>query len=163
MASTRYSLIALAIIAATALCSCDKDSATSPTTTPANKQAACLGFNVTTVSGRDSGVTYDGDLIMTIEPSGYFTGALMPADPANQALLSIGDSTRIKARVTGQVNGVQVSWLLYIGDSTRIFGSGMIDLNANPQTLRGSTSGPERNDIGIFHGRWFPPYIRTVS
>ena len=162
MSSLQRLLVTLGVTVAAGLCSCDNDSATAPVT-PASKQAACLGFNITTVSGRDSGLTYDGDLIMTIEPSGYFTGALVPADPANQTTLRITDSTKIIARVTGQANGVQVSWLLYRGDSTRIFGSGMIDLNAPQQTLRGTTNGPDREDNGVFHGRWFPPYIRTVS
>jgi hypothetical protein len=154
--------MAIVIVATFALAACDKDT---PTSTPDQtiKKAACLGFNITITSGPDSGMTFDGDLMMSIEPSGFFKAALEPSNDADRASLFIGDSTRITNHATGQANGTSVTWILYTSDGKPLFGSGMIDLDADPQTLRGMVSGPAPNDIGIFHGRWFPPYIRTVS
>ncbi len=156
----------LALLTATFLAGCDKDDDTPASPTPAAsapKRAACLGFNVTVTAGPDSGRTWDGDLMMTLEPSGYFTAVLVPVDSAVRATLTVTDSSTVMARATGQANGVSVNWILHFVGGEEVFGSGMIDLTVDPQTLRGITSGPTTSDRGVFHGRWFPPYIRTVS
>src|SRR5438128_2246379 len=117
--------VVLAIVAVTGLAACDKDSPTS-TTDQTIKQAACLGCNITVTNGPDSGKTYDGDLMMSIEPAGYFKASLVPADAAHLTTISVQDSTRIFAHATGQANGTSVTWILYAADGKPIYGSGMI-------------------------------------
>lgn len=125
---------------------------------------ACFDFLARVTSGPGAGKSWTGDLVLTQDDTGAFTGLLVPVGQVDRTTLEVRDPSGAICRAIGQRNGAQVSWFLYCQNNERIFGQGQITVTANnDQELRGITQGPADNDFGIYHGRNYPPYIRTIS
>jgi hypothetical protein len=124
---------------------------------------ACLDFVATVTSGPNAGRTWNGDLILDPDETGAFTGRLVPVGAADRETLEIREGTRTICRAVGQRNAAQVSWFLYCENNERLFGTGQITVAGEGQELRGILSGPTDRDFGVYHGRNYPPYIRTIS
>ncbi len=133
-------------------------------------RAACLGFAMQVTSGPNAGQTWTGDLLLDVDPTGFFDATLVPAGPANRAALErpdgpLGTTRRGEALChgTGQLAGTMAAWTLTCG-ADRLTGFGHIDTQTTPdQEMRGLVTGPTANDFGVFHGSNYPPYIRTIS
>ena len=150
----------MALLALAAACGDDADE--NPSTSAAGGRFACLDFVASVTSGPSAGRSWSGDLILRADNSGAFTGLLVPVGDADRQTLEIRNSSRAICRAVGQRNGAQVSWFLYCG-SDRIFGTGQITPIGEGQELRGITQGPTDRDFGVYHGRTYPPYIRSIS
>ena len=139
-----------------------------PTTTkadagPTEGRFACLDFVATVTTGPGEGKSWTGDLVLTPDQTGAFTGVLVPVGAANRETIEVTDSSKAICRAVGQRNGTQVSWFLYCPENEVVFGTGQIAEFDGRQELRGILSGPGDSDFGVYHGRNYPPYIRTIS
>jgi hypothetical protein len=117
----------------------------------------------TVTSGPNVGRAWSGDLVLTPDDTGAFTGMLVPPGVADRRTLEVRDESRAICRAIGQRNGAQVTWFLYCPNNERIFGTGQVTVIGDHQELRGITNGPTDSDFGVYHGRNYPPYIRTIS
>jgi hypothetical protein len=156
----RWVVIGLLFVVLAACGDSDEDDAAKSAT---GGNFACLDFLARVTSGPNAGKSWSGDLILKADDTGAFTGRLVPVGAANRETLEITDGARVICRAVGQRNGAQVSWFLYCANNERIFGTGQITVVGDSQELRGITQGPSDNDFGIYHGRNYPPYIRTIS
>lgn len=130
---------------------------------PTRGRFGCLDFVATVTSGPGTGKSWTGDLVLTPDETGAFTGHLVPVGAANRETLEVTDRSRAICRAVGQRNAAQVSWFLYCPNNEVIFGTGQITYIGGVQQLRGITSGPGDSDFGVYHGRNYPPYIRIIS
>ena len=143
-----------------ALVACGDDNNGGPT----GNRFACLDFLISVTTGPNAGRTWSGDLVLTQDKTGAFTGLLVPVGAADRRTLVIRDRSGAICRAVGQRNGAQVSWFLYCQRNERIFGTGQITpAPGGGQELRGITNGPTDSDFGVYHGRNYPPYIRIIS
>jgi hypothetical protein len=150
-------LVAMLLLAGLAACGGDDEAAS-------GDKFACFDFLAQVTSGPDAGKSWTGDLVLTPDETGAFTGVLMPLGQVDRTTLEVRDPSGAICRAVGQRNGAQVSWFLYCQNNERIFGQGQITPAPNgEQELRGIIQGPADNDFGIYHGRNYPPYIRTIS
>ena len=152
-------VVVIVLLAALAACSGgSKDSA------KGSKNFACLDFVARVTSGPNAGRQWTGDLILTQDDTGAFTGVLVPVGAADRQTLEVHDRSGTICRAVGRRNNAQVSWFLYCQNNERIFGTGQITPAGNgQQELRGIINGPTDNDFGVYHGRNYPPYIRIIS
>lgn len=151
-------ILGLLLFALLAACSDDDDESAT------GNRFACLDFVATVTSGPNVGRSWSGDLILTEDDTGAFTGVLVPVGAADRQTLEVRDRSGTICTAVGQRNGAQVSWFLYCRDNERIFGTGQIrPTESGEQELRGITSGPTDADFGVYHGRNYPPYIRIIS
>jgi hypothetical protein len=155
-------VLVLAVLLASA-CGDDGDDEEQAQPAPTQGRFACLDFVATVTSGPGAGKSWTGDLILTPDETGAFTGQLVPVGAANRETLEVTDPSRAICRAVGQRNGAQVSWFLYCANNEVVFGTGQIAPIRGVQELRGITSGPGDSDFGVYHGRNYPPYIRTIS
>ena len=153
-------LVLLLAVVATA-CSDDKDSGES--SSPTGNRFACLDFVATVTTGPSAGRSWTGDLVLTQDKTGAFTGVLVPSSAVNRQTLEVHDRSGAICRAVGQRNNAQVTWFLYCQNNERLFGTGQITPAGNDQELRGILSGPTDRDFGVYHGRNYPPYIRIIS
>jgi hypothetical protein len=123
---------------------------------------ACLDFVATVTTGPGTGKSWRGDLVLTPDETGAFTGYLVPVGAANRETLEV-DRSKAICRAVGQRNNAQVSWFLYCANNEVVFGTGQITYIGGVQELRGILSGPNDRDFGVYHGRNYPPYIRIIS
>lgn len=123
---------------------------------------ACLDFVATVTTGPGEGKSWRGDLVLTPDETGAFTGYLVPVGAANRETLE-ADRSKAICRAVGQRNNAQVSWFLYCPNNEVLFGTGQITYIGGVQQLRGILSGPSDRDFGVYHGRNYPPYIRIIS
>lgn len=140
--------------------------ATQTQTTEASRtqgRFACLDFVATVTTGPGAGKSWTGDLVLTPDETGAFTGDLVPVGAANRETLEVTDRSRAICRAVGQRNNAQVSWFLYCPNNEVVFGTGQIASINGRQELRGILSGPGERDFGVYHGRNYPPYIRIIS
>ncbi len=151
-------LIAALLLAASACSDNGGDSAT-------GNRFGCLDFVAMVTSGPSAGRSWSGDLILTQDKTGAFTGVLVPPTAVDRQTLEVRDRSGAICRAVGQRNNAQVSWFLYCQNNERIFGTGQITPAGgnNEQELRGILSGPTDRDFGVYHGRNYPPYIRIIS
>jgi hypothetical protein len=152
----------LAVLLAGA-CGDDEEEAEQAQPGPTQGRFACLDFVATVTSGPGAGKSWTGDLVLTPDATGAFTGHLVPVGAASRETLEVTDPSRAICRAVGQRNGAQVSWFLYCPNDEIIFGTGQVADIRGVQELRGITSGPGDSDFGVYHGRNYPPYIRTIS
>ena len=124
---------------------------------------ACLDFVASVTSGPNAGRSWSGDLILSADKTGAFTGLLVPVGDADRQTLEIRDRSRAICRAVGQRNGAQVTWFLFCQNNERIFGTGQVTPVGDGQELRGIAQGPTDRDFGVYHGRNYPPYIRIIS
>lgn len=129
---------------------------------PPNK-FACLDFLVKVTSGPHTGTTVGGDLVLTTDSGGAFAGDLVKVGDADRTTLTIRNGAEVLCTAVGQVNGAQVTWILHCKDGSRIFGTGLVDQVLDQQELRGVIAGPDDADVGVYHGRNYPPFIRIIS
>jgi hypothetical protein len=166
-------VLVLAVLLAGACGDDDEEPAAQPapaTTQPASSpeadrtqgRFACLDFVATVTTGPGTGKSWTGDLVLTPDETGAFTGYLVPVGAANRETLEV-DRSRAICRAVGQRNGAQVSWFLYCPNNEIVFGTGQVAYIRGVQELRGILSGPGDRDFGVYHGRNYPPYIRIIS
>ncbi len=124
---------------------------------------ACLDFVATVTTGPGAGKSWSGDLVLTPDETGAFTGYLVPVGAANRETLEVTDRSKAICRAVGQRNAAQVTWFLYCPNNEVVFGTGQIAYVNGRQELRGILSGPGERDFGVYHGRNYPPYIRIIS
>ncbi|MEA2931560.1 MAG: hypothetical protein QOI56_345 [Actinomycetota bacterium] len=134
-----------------------------PTSNAAGTKFACFDFLATVTQGPSLGRSWSGDLVLTPDETGAFTGLLVPAGAADHQTLEVRDPSGAICRAVGQRNGAQVSWFLYCRDGSRIFGTGQVTAEGDAQQLRGIINGPTDADFGVYHGRNYPPFIRIIS
>ena len=144
-------------------CGSDDDATQRADSGPTKGRFGCLDFVATVTSGPGTGKSWTGDLVLTPDETGAFTGYLVPVGAANRETMEVTDRSRAICRAVGQRNATQVSWFLYCPKDEVVFGTGQIAEFGGTQELRGITSGPADNDFGVYHGRNYPPYIRTIS
>jgi hypothetical protein len=153
------------LMAVLAACGDDGEEGATATTVAegAPQKFACLDFEARVVNGPNAGRAWTGDLVLGVDKTGLFTGFLVPSQYVDRDKLEVRDTTKALCRAIGQRNGAQISWFLYCQQGERIFGTGQITSQAGEEELRGIISGPRDEDTGVYHGRNYPPYIRTIS
>lgn len=158
---TRPRLLVVALLFALLAACSDDDDGESAT----GNRFACLDFVASVTTGPNSGRAWTGDLVLTQDDTGAFTGVLVPGGAVDRQTLEVRDNAGSICRAVGQRNNAQVSWFLYCDNGERIFGTGQITPvpNSRDQELRGIISGPTDGDFGVYHGRNYPPYIRIIS
>ena len=143
-----------------ALAACSGDDNQSAT----GKPFACPDFLGSVTSGPRAGRSWTGDLILTQDETGAFTGVLVPVGATDRQTIEVRDRSGASCRAVGQRHGPQVSWFLDGQNNERILGTGQIRPVANgEQELRGIINGPTDRDFGVYHGRNYLPYIRIIS
>lgn len=122
--------------------------------------AACLGFTAAVGGGPNIGMRWTGDLIMKVESDGFFSGMLAPPAAVDESRLRVTDPSKVLAEATGQVTGAAIDWFIYLADGRTVFGHGLIEVRS--QQWRGTISGPDPADVGVFQGHAYPPYHRVL-
>jgi len=172
--TVRRILVVVVLVVLVAACSDDDEESadrSAATNQPATESQpvtgnrfGCLDFVASVTSGPNAGRSWSGDLILTQDDTGAFTGVLVPPGAADRQTLEVRDDSGAICRAVGQRNNAQVSWFLYCQNNEPIFGTGQITpAGRDQQELRGIISGPTDRDFGVYHGRNYPPYIRIIS
>ncbi len=161
-------VLAFVLLGALAACGDDDENDTAAAPAPAPAEAkpekfACLDFEARVVNGPNAGRAWTGDLVLDVDKTGLFSGVLVPSQYVDRETLAVSDRSKALCRAVGQRNGAQVSWFLYCQQGERIFGTGQVTTQGGNEELRGIISGPRDEDTGVYHGRNYPPYIRTIS
>ena len=156
-------LVVLALLLAVMVACSDDDDGGDEASSPTGDRFACLDFVASVTTGPNAGRSWTGDLVLTQDKTGAFTGVLVPSSVVDRQTLEVRDRSGAICRAVGQRNNAQVSWFLYCQNNERIFGTGQITPVGNGQELRGILSGPTDRDFGVYHGRNYPPYIRIIS